>query len=55
MYNYFTAFILGGEFPPLIDFPPDADDETIVELAIALSLQVKLTNSIFLRRIIGTL
>lgn len=28
-----------GGFPPLIDIPPDADDETMVELAIALSLQ----------------
>ena len=26
--------------PPLLDLPPDADDETMVELAIALSLQV---------------
>ncbi|XP_043220427.1 E3 ubiquitin-protein ligase UBR4-like isoform X2 [Amphibalanus amphitrite] len=25
--------------PPLLDLPPDADDETMVELAIALSLQ----------------
>ncbi|KAK9874861.1 hypothetical protein WA026_005677 [Henosepilachna vigintioctopunctata] len=33
--------LLGGAagFPPLIDIPPDADDETMVELAIALSLQ----------------
>ncbi|KAK7478490.1 hypothetical protein BaRGS_00030249, partial [Batillaria attramentaria] len=31
----------GGErnFPPIVDIPPDADDETMVELAIALSLQ----------------
>lgn len=29
----------GGGFPPLLDIPPDADDETMVELAIALSLQ----------------
>lgn len=29
-----------GAFPPLLDIPPDADDETMVELAIALSLQV---------------
>lgn len=28
-----------GAFPPLLDIPPDADDETMVELAIALSLQ----------------
>ncbi|KAF5296758.1 hypothetical protein FQR65_LT10159 [Abscondita terminalis] len=26
-------------FPPILDIPPDADDETMVELAIALSLQ----------------
>jgi hypothetical protein len=33
-----------GAFPPMLDIPPDADDETMVELAIALSLQVgKLT------------
>jgi hypothetical protein len=30
-----------GAFPPLLDIPPDADDETMVELAIALSLQVR--------------
>lgn len=30
---------VGGGFPPLLDIPPDADDETMVELAIALSLQ----------------
>ena len=29
----------GAAFPPLLDIPPDADDETMVELAIALSLQ----------------
>lgn len=29
----------GGGFPPMLDIPPDADDETMVELAIALSLQ----------------
>lgn len=29
----------GASFPPLLDIPPDADDETMVELAIALSLQ----------------
>ncbi|XP_063242107.1 E3 ubiquitin-protein ligase UBR4 isoform X2 [Bacillus rossius redtenbacheri] len=28
-----------GAFHPLLDIPPDADDETMVELAIALSLQ----------------
>ncbi|KAB0801611.1 hypothetical protein PPYR_03797 [Photinus pyralis] len=33
--------LLGGAagYPPLLDIPPDADDETMVELAIALSLQ----------------
>ncbi|KAL1517166.1 hypothetical protein ABEB36_000965 [Hypothenemus hampei] len=34
--------LLGGDvvgFPPLLDIPPDTDDDTIVELAIALSLQ----------------
>ncbi|XP_019625025.1 PREDICTED: E3 ubiquitin-protein ligase UBR4-like [Branchiostoma belcheri] len=29
----------GAEFPAMLDIPPDADDETMVELAIALSLQ----------------
>ena len=29
----------GVQFPPMVDIPPDADDETMVELAIALSLQ----------------
>ena len=29
----------GGNFNPVVDIPPDADDETMVELAIALSLQ----------------
>ena len=29
----------GAGFPPMLDIPPDADDETMVELAIALSLQ----------------
>lgn len=28
-----------GGFPPPLDIPLDADDETMVELAIALSLQ----------------
>lgn len=34
--------LLGGGvgFPQLLDIPPDADDEAMVELAIALSLQV---------------
>lgn len=36
--------LLGGAgasagFPPILDIPSDADDETMVELAIALSLQ----------------
>jgi E3 ubiquitin-protein ligase UBR4 len=31
-----------GAFPPLLDIPPDADDEALVELAIALSLQVRM-------------
>lgn len=29
----------GADFNPVVDIPPDADDETMVELAIALSLQ----------------
>ncbi|KAI5699920.1 hypothetical protein M8J75_011084 [Diaphorina citri] len=33
------ALLGAGNFPPLIDIPPDADDEAMVELAIALSLQ----------------
>uniref|UniRef100_A0A8C2GSI0 Ubiquitin protein ligase E3 component n-recognin 4 n=1 Tax=Cyprinus carpio TaxID=7962 RepID=A0A8C2GSI0_CYPCA len=34
------ALLAGAEgFPPMLDIPPDADDETMVELAIALSLQ----------------
>ena len=28
-----------SNFPGMLDLPPDADDETMVELAIALSLQ----------------
>ncbi|CAL1532573.1 unnamed protein product [Lymnaea stagnalis] len=28
-----------ANFPPMVEIPPDADDETMVELAIALSLQ----------------
>lgn len=39
--NPLEALLGGGVgFPPLLDIPPDADDETMVELAIALSLQV---------------
>lgn len=38
--NPLEALLGGGAgFPPLVDIPPDADDETMVELAIALSLQ----------------
>lgn len=33
------ALLGAGNFPQLIDIPPDADDEAMVELAIALSLQ----------------
>lgn len=33
------ALLGAGGFPPILDIPPDADDETMVELAIALSLQ----------------
>ncbi|KAG1664196.1 E3 ubiquitin-protein ligase UBR4 [Nymphon striatum] len=34
-----AAGSLEALFPPMLDIPPDADDETMVELAIALSLQ----------------
>lgn len=34
-----AALLGGGGLPPMLDIPPDADDETMVELAIALSLQ----------------
>ncbi len=36
-----AALLAGGagNFPDMLDIPPDADDETMVELAIALSLQ----------------
>ncbi|KAK7862494.1 hypothetical protein R5R35_005919 [Gryllus longicercus] len=37
--NPIEALLGPGGFPPLLDIPPDADDETMVELAIALSLQ----------------
>ncbi|KAL0119215.1 hypothetical protein PUN28_009656 [Cardiocondyla obscurior] len=33
------ALLGAANFPQLLDMPPDADDETMVELAIALSLQ----------------
>lgn len=40
--NPLEALLGGGVgFPQILDIPPDADDETMVELAIALSLQVK--------------
>ncbi|KAK9707802.1 hypothetical protein QE152_g27615 [Popillia japonica] len=40
-HNVNLEALLGGGagFPPLLDIPPDADDETMVEIAIALSLQ----------------
>ena len=31
--------LLGGGFPAVYELPPDADDEAMMELAIALSLQ----------------
>lgn len=34
-----AAMLGAGNFPQLLDVPPDADDEAMVELAIALSLQ----------------
>ena len=34
-----TLLQRGANFNPVVDIPPDADDETMVELAIALSLQ----------------
>lgn len=38
--NPLEALLSGGSgFPPILDIPSDADDETMVELAIALSLQ----------------
>jgi E3 ubiquitin-protein ligase UBR4 len=38
--NALEALLGGpGGYQPLLDIPPDADDETMVELAIALSLQ----------------
>lgn len=38
--NPLEALLGGGAgFPPILDIPSDADDETMVELAIALSLQ----------------
>ena len=38
--NPLEALLQGGaDFNPVVDIPPDADDETMVELAIALSLQ----------------
>jgi len=43
-----------GAFPPMLDIPPDADDETMVELAIALSLQVSKLTVIIGYRIVIT-
>lgn len=43
-----------GAFPPMLDIPPDADDETMVELAIALSLQVSMLTVIIGYRIVIT-
>ena len=39
--------LLGGRsgFAPMLDIPPDADDEAMMELAIALSLQEQSTQS----------
>ncbi|XP_008200345.2 E3 ubiquitin-protein ligase UBR4 isoform X1 [Tribolium castaneum] len=37
--NALEALLGGASYQPLLDIPPDADDETMVELAIALSLQ----------------
>lgn len=38
-HNALEALLDGAGYQPLLDIPPDADDETMVELAIALSLQ----------------
>lgn len=35
---------LEPSFPPMVEIPPDADDETMVELAIALSLQEQVSS-----------
>ncbi|KAF4529110.1 hypothetical protein B566_EDAN013679 [Ephemera danica] len=37
--NPIEALLGAGAFPPLLDIPPESVDETMVELAIALSLQ----------------
>lgn len=38
--SHLEALLLGaGGLPGMLDLPPDADDEAMVELAIALSLQ----------------
>ena len=38
--SHLEALLLGaGGLPGVLDLPPDADDEAMVELAIALSLQ----------------
>ena len=41
---------MGANFPPMVEIPPDADDETMVELAIALSLQEQV--NIFIKDLI---
>lgn len=37
--NPLETLLGSGSFPQILDVPPDTDDETMVELAIALSLQ----------------
>lgn len=37
--NPLETLLGSGNFPQILDVPPDTDDETMVELAIALSLQ----------------
>lgn len=37
--NSIETLLGSGNFPQILDVPPDTDDETMVELAIALSLQ----------------
>lgn len=37
--NPLETLLGSGSFPQMLDVPPDTDDETMVELAIALSLQ----------------
>lgn len=38
-HNQIEALLGAGGVPPLLDIPPEAMDETMMELAIALSLQ----------------